>query len=104
LNNLVTKRADILLVIVPLATVVFEEIPELYDPPSRETDAYWDSLVPPGKGFVQIPNPEDYDLKPGILTQTGVERYSVAMYHELHCLVRNCQQSTLYITPNPYTT
>ncbi|GAB7356763.1 hypothetical protein MBLNU459_g7660t1 [Dothideomycetes sp. NU459] len=71
---------------VPLGTVVFEEIPELYGPPSRETDAYWDSLVPPGKGFVQIPNPEEYNLKPGILTQTGVERYSVTMYHELHCL------------------
>ncbi|KGO43450.1 Protein of unknown function DUF3328 [Penicillium expansum] len=70
----------------PLSTVVFEEIPELYEAPSRESDAYWDSLVPPGKGFVQIPNPEDYNLKPGILTQTSVERYSVTMYHELHCL------------------
>ena len=40
-----------------------------------------------GKGFVQIVNPEDYKLVPGILTQTGTERFSVALYHQLHCIV-----------------
>jgi hypothetical protein len=91
------KHTDIILLIVPLETVAFEEIPGLYGPPSPETNSYWDSLVPPGKGFVQIPNPEDYDLKPGIMTQTGVERYSVAMYHELHCLVRILEPPVLII-------
>lgn len=42
-----------------------------------------------GKGFILIEDPEEYNLKPGILTKTAVERFSVAMYHELHCLVRD---------------
>ncbi|TAQ89786.1 hypothetical protein B7494_g1867 [Chlorociboria aeruginascens] len=70
----------------PVTTVVFSKTPELSGPPNEENDSFWDSLTPIGNGFVNISNPEIYDLKPGISTATGVDRYSVAMYHQIHCL------------------
>lgn len=72
---------------VPLKTVVFSRNEKLMGKPNTETDLYWDSLVPIGHGFVNISNPETYNLLPGIPTHSGVDRYSVAMYHQLHCLV-----------------
>lgn len=71
----------------PLTTIVFNNIPELSDVPSSKTQEYWDALVPIGHGFVNISNPKVYGLKPGISTEAGIDRYSVAMYHQLHCLV-----------------
>lgn len=74
--------------------------------PSAESDAAWDSLMPSkycpiapadpddsifskgGRGYVLVEHPEDYNLKPGIPTDVGPDRYSVTMFHQLHCLVR----------------
>ncbi|KAI0115753.1 hypothetical protein GGR51DRAFT_361467 [Nemania sp. FL0031] len=56
------------------------------DEPSVENQLLWDSLVPIGRGFVNISNPQDYGLLPGIPTDEGIDRFSVAMYHQLHCL------------------
>ena len=74
--------------LVAMKTVVFSEIPELMEPPNTGNQKYWDSMVPIGHGFVNISNPEKYHLLPGIPTSSGVDRYSVAMFHQLHCLVR----------------
>lgn len=67
--------------------MIFSPIPALQDPPNKENDRYWDALVPIGRGFVNISNPKAYHLLPGISTEVGIDRYSVAMYHQLHCLV-----------------
>lgn len=57
------------------------------DPPNETNQQFWDALMPVGHGFVNVSNPESYGLLPGIPTESGVDRYSVAMYHQLHCLV-----------------
>jgi hypothetical protein len=39
-------------------------------------------------GWVLIPNPQDYNLQPGVpMPELGVGRYALSMYHQLHCLV-----------------
>ena len=39
-------------------------------------------------GWVLIPNPQDYNLQPGVpVPELGVDRYALSMYHQLHCLV-----------------
>lgn len=58
------------------------------DPPNDVNQRFWDALTPTGHGFVNVSHPEAYGLLPGIPTHSGVERYSVAMFHQLHCLVR----------------
>ncbi|KIW07554.1 hypothetical protein, variant [Verruconis gallopava] len=71
----------------PLTTtrVVFEK-DELYARrPDPESDAAWDALLPPGRGFVFIPNPHEYGLPPGEATPYG-DIYSIAVFHQLHCL------------------
>lgn len=40
-----------------------------------------------GRGFVFVDDPEKQHLLPGIETESGRERYSVALFHQLHCLV-----------------
>lgn len=57
--------------------------------PNAENQKFWDSLVPPGHGFVNISDPRKYNLLPGIQTASGIERFSVAMFHQLHCLVQS---------------
>ncbi|TIA36905.1 hypothetical protein D6C78_05089 [Aureobasidium pullulans] len=61
------------------------------NPPDEINQNAWDALTPIGHGFVNISDPEVYGLPPGITTMSGVDRYSVAMYHQLHCLglIRN---------------
>lgn len=71
---------------------------------SVESDAAWESLMPgqwvihgfqnvfltmrkEGRGFVLVEHPEAYNLLPGIPTDVGPDRYSVSMFHQLHCLV-----------------
>lgn len=57
------------------------------EPPNDESQRSWDALIPIGRGFVNISDAEAYSLMPGISTISGVDRYSVAMFHQLHCLV-----------------
>ncbi|KAI1121114.1 hypothetical protein F5Y10DRAFT_288927 [Nemania abortiva] len=70
----------------PTVTTTFYKKQVLMDEPNAENQLVWDSLVPIGRGFVNISNPQDFGLLPGIPTEEGVDRYSVAMYHQLHCL------------------
>lgn len=40
-----------------------------------------------GHGFVLVEFPEKHGLQPGIPTELGIDRYSISMFHQLHCLV-----------------
>lgn len=73
--------------IVSTTTVVFSKKTELMDPPNAGNQKTWDGLIPIGRGFVNISNAEAYGLMPGIPTPSGTDRYAVAMFHQLHCLV-----------------
>ena len=42
-------------------------------------------LTQPGRGFVFIDDPSQYDLEPGQDTQWG-PIYSVSLFHQIHCL------------------
>ncbi|KIM98361.1 hypothetical protein OIDMADRAFT_43379 [Oidiodendron maius Zn] len=68
--------------------------------PSPESDAAWNSLIPSGRGFVLVEDPEKYHLKPGLPTEVGPDRYSVSMFHQLHCLgiLRESYYSALHST------
>ncbi|KAI1857176.1 uncharacterized protein JN550_013413 [Neoarthrinium moseri] len=56
-------------------------------PPSKDSNAAWDNLIPDGHGYVLVPEAaERYGLAPGIQTDEGIDRYSVTVYHQLHCL------------------
>ncbi|KAK8074280.1 hypothetical protein PG994_005179 [Apiospora phragmitis] len=68
------------------APEIFQAKPALMEAPSEENQRFWDALVPIGRGFVNVSSPEVYRLLRGIPTESGVDRYSVAMYHQLHCL------------------
>ncbi|KAF2205678.1 hypothetical protein GQ43DRAFT_459753 [Delitschia confertaspora ATCC 74209] len=70
----------------PHRTVVFARNPIFSDPHSPGGDAAWDSLMPTGRGFVLIENPEKYGYHRGIPTEKGVDRFSVSVFHQLHCL------------------
>ncbi|KAF2717512.1 hypothetical protein K431DRAFT_199207, partial [Polychaeton citri CBS 116435] len=52
-----------------------------------ESDKAWEDLIPVGYGFVNISDPGTYNLPPGVPVDSGPDRYSVAMFHQLHCLV-----------------
>ncbi|KAL7941847.1 hypothetical protein V8C42DRAFT_333892 [Trichoderma barbatum] len=67
-------------------TVVFRQDPIFGAEQSLESDEAWDNLLPDGHGFVLVESPERYGLKQGIPTELGVDRYSVSMFHQLHCL------------------
>jgi hypothetical protein len=47
----------------------------------------WDSLLPPGRGFVYIQDYERYNLPPGEATPYG-DIYSITVFHQLHCLAQ----------------
>ncbi|KAI5927177.1 hypothetical protein F4810DRAFT_433128 [Camillea tinctor] len=66
--------------------VEFAADPLFMAEPSPESNAAWDSLMPSGRGFVLVENPEDYGLGPGVPTDVGPDRYSISMFHQLHCL------------------
>ena len=70
-----------------MTTVIFYKNAALMNPPNDANQRFWDALTPIGNGFVNISHPEAYGLLPGIPTASGVDRYSVAMFHQLHCLV-----------------
>lgn len=66
-------------------THVFEKNNIYASPPSPESDAAWDALLPSGRGFVFVSDSPSYGLPPGESTPHG-EIYSVALFHQLHCL------------------
>lgn len=53
--------------------------------PSPASNAAWDSILPFGRGYIFVDQPNKYNLPPGELTPNG-QIYSVALYHQLHCL------------------
>jgi hypothetical protein len=48
---------------------------------------FWDKISAIGSGFVNISNPETLGLLPGVPSSSGIDSYSVSMFHQLHCLV-----------------
>ncbi|KAK5997736.1 Oxidase ustYa [Cladobotryum mycophilum] len=83
---------------------VFQKDALMASESSPESDAAWDNLLPgksttpalpqassskltqDGRGFVLVKKPEKYNLGPGIPTEGGPDRYSISMFHQLHCL------------------
>nr|POE74587.1 oxidase ustya [Quercus suber] len=72
---------------IPVETVVFEADPVYSERPTDDSDYAWNMLLPPGRGYVFVPDAEARGLAPGQQTSSG-PIYSVAMYHQLHCLAR----------------
>ncbi|KAF2197593.1 hypothetical protein GQ43DRAFT_199641 [Delitschia confertaspora ATCC 74209] len=70
----------------PRKRVVFARDPIFSEPHSPDGDAAWDSLMPEGRGFVLVENPEKYGYHGGVPTEKGVDRFSVSVFHQLHCL------------------
>ncbi|MCJ1314451.1 hypothetical protein MMC25_008133 [Agyrium rufum] len=59
----------------------------IYDTPSStESDKAWDELMPPGRGYVLVPNSYDLRLESGIPTDAGIDRYAISGFHQVHCL------------------
>ncbi|KAF1734600.1 hypothetical protein CRV24_006142 [Beauveria bassiana] len=69
----------------PKEVRVFEFNQTFVDPPNPQNDQAWNDLLPFGRGYVFVKNGTKYGLHPGIETKYG-EIYSVALYHQLHCL------------------
>lgn len=69
----------------PLEVIKFTRSPLFAQRPNAASDAAWDTLLPPGRGFVYVNNSVSYDLPPGQDVNDG-EIYSVSMFHQLHCL------------------
>ncbi|KAL8920390.1 MAG: hypothetical protein Q9208_006271 [Pyrenodesmia sp. 3 TL-2023] len=86
-NNNITFSSSITKGI-PQESVTFLGQTNFSGPPTLASDAAWNSLLPAGNGFVIIDDPQSHGLKPGVLTLDGDESYSVALFHQLHCLVR----------------
>ncbi|KAH9203073.1 hypothetical protein DL95DRAFT_399693 [Leptodontidium sp. 2 PMI_412] len=70
----------------PLEKIIFEEKKIYSSRPSPDSDKAWDELLPPGRGYVFIKDGQSHGLKePGEMTKNG-EIYSVALFHQIHCL------------------
>ncbi|KAK3349071.1 hypothetical protein B0T25DRAFT_547130 [Lasiosphaeria hispida] len=52
---------------------------------ANASDEYWLSAVPRGNGFVAVEEPAQHQLPPPIRFR-GKSVYSVAVFHQLHCL------------------
>ncbi|CAI6277560.1 unnamed protein product [Periconia digitata] len=64
--------------IVAKIPVTFQEEAIFSGPPSDESNAAWDALIPLGRGFVELNSSH---------TDTDREgRYCVSVFHQLHCL------------------
>ncbi|QIW99548.1 hypothetical protein AMS68_005066 [Peltaster fructicola] len=72
---------------IPYDTITFESDPIYSERPNDDTDDAWNSLLPNGRGYVFVPESEQRGLLPGEATEYG-PIYSVAMFHQLHCLAR----------------
>ncbi|KAF7883188.1 uncharacterized protein EAF01_011697 [Botrytis porri] len=81
----------------PSHPVIFEEDERFAAASSPETDSAWDNLMPAGRGFILVENPEHYGLRPGLPSANGLDRYSVSVFHQLHCLgmIRESYNSVL---------
>ncbi|QIW95205.1 hypothetical protein AMS68_000723 [Peltaster fructicola] len=57
-------------------------------PANPESDQAWFSLMPPGKGFVQVEDAGRFNLKPGlsISAHSSGDMYNIAAFHQLDCL------------------
>jgi len=55
--------------------------------PSPASDAAWAAALPQGDGFTIIPDPERWDLPPGLPYGEGTTRYGVTWAHQYHCVV-----------------
>ncbi|KAI1396214.1 hypothetical protein F4819DRAFT_504680 [Hypoxylon fuscum] len=64
---------------------VFEWNSTFVEPPNEENNKAWDELLPGGRGFVFVEHGTEYGLEPGLQSTWG-EIYSVAMFHQIHCL------------------
>ncbi|KAF2197594.1 hypothetical protein GQ43DRAFT_424242 [Delitschia confertaspora ATCC 74209] len=53
--------------------------------PFSGSEDIWNSILPPGRGFVFVPDSEKYGLKEGQQTEWG-QIFSVSLFHQLHCL------------------
>ncbi|QSZ36207.1 hypothetical protein DSL72_007333 [Monilinia vaccinii-corymbosi] len=81
----------------PLHPVTFLEEEVFAAASSPETNAAWDNLMPAGRGFILVEEPEKYGLKPGLPSLNGPDRYSISAFHQLHCLgmIRESYNSAL---------
>ncbi|KAH8886436.1 hypothetical protein GQ53DRAFT_828080 [Thozetella sp. PMI_491] len=46
----------------------------------------WNSLMPPGRGYIPIDNPSMIGLGPGVPVSGTVEKFAISAFHQLHCL------------------
>ncbi|KAF2010397.1 hypothetical protein BU24DRAFT_427525 [Aaosphaeria arxii CBS 175.79] len=70
--------------LVPEVTETFQAHEDFMKPFTGEKDA-WSKLLPPGRGFVFVPEPREYGLNEGQETPWG-EIFSVSLFHQIHCL------------------
>ncbi|KAF7943964.1 hypothetical protein EAE96_010377 [Botrytis aclada] len=81
----------------PSHRVMFEEDERYAAAFSPEIDSAWDDLMPAGRGFILVEDPKKYGLRPGLPSVNGPDRYSVSVFHQLHCLgmIRESYNSVL---------
>jgi len=72
---------------VPYETVTFQADAMFSQRPTDDTDFAWDMLLPPGRGYVFVSDPQSRGLPEGEQTAWG-QIYSVSMFHQLHCLAQ----------------
>ncbi|USP78105.1 uncharacterized protein yc1106_05379 [Curvularia clavata] len=55
----------------------------------NETKREWENLLPLGAGFIDIPDYDSHQLPPPMHFKEapGKQSYSIAVFHELHCLM-----------------
>ncbi|PYH93998.1 hypothetical protein BO71DRAFT_399247 [Aspergillus ellipticus CBS 707.79] len=82
--------------------------PVIFAPDTRYTDISdpaWESLIPPGKGFIAVNNPKSHGLSGGFPIPGGnSEGYSLSVFHQIHCLAlldRTLRQSDLAMSSSP---
>jgi len=79
--------------------IEFKPDPNFAFPPSTETNKAWNSLSPPGGGYVAIDSPAKYGLKPGVPISKDREGFSLSIFHQLHCLAM--LRTNYYFTHSP---
>ncbi|KAL2005653.1 hypothetical protein VTN00DRAFT_10146 [Thermoascus crustaceus] len=64
-------------------------MPDISDHSSRssleEASRKWMALIARGNGFIDIHDPDSYNLPPRI-SVNGQKLYAIAIFHQLHCL------------------
>ncbi|KAI1100528.1 hypothetical protein F4804DRAFT_318806 [Jackrogersella minutella] len=95
LTALATKKVYLSKTRVPLMKSPIPEFPKeirvfgwnstYVEEPNEENNKAWDELLPGGRGFIFVEDGAKYGLEPGLESKWG-EIYSVAMFHQMHCL------------------